>query len=125
MNELTRRMVFNVLASNQDDHGKNHAFQLDEDTGQWSLTPAYDLTYSEGYLQRGTQVAGEVWPKLATMEALCLSAGVKKGDFHSAVDSVRRALSQWPKWADQAGISKSRREEIANRLVRIQSEVFG
>ncbi|MFM9091089.1 MAG: type II toxin-antitoxin system HipA family toxin, partial [Verrucomicrobiota bacterium] len=41
--EATRRMIFNVRASNQDDHGKNHAFIVDERL-QWRLSPAYDVT---------------------------------------------------------------------------------
>ncbi len=123
LEELTRRMLFNVLASNHDDHGKNHAFQLDEETGRWSLTPAYDLTYSEGYLQRGTQVAGEIWPKLSTIEALCLSAGLKKDAFSSIVSAVRTALQRWPDWAGQAELSTARREEIAQRFRRIDAEV--
>jgi len=123
--ELTRRMVFNVLASNHDDHGKNHAFMLDETSGQWSFTPAFDLTYGESYLQRGTQVAGEVWPKLATMEALCLGAGIKKDVFQGAVDSVRNALNQWPALAEASGVSKAKREEITARFQRIEKEVCG
>lgn len=42
-----RRCVFNVVFHNRDDHPKNHAFLLDRD-GQWHLSPAYDLTYSNG-----------------------------------------------------------------------------
>jgi serine/threonine-protein kinase HipA len=42
-----RRMVFNVLAVNQDDHVKNLSFHMDTD-GTWSLTPAYDLTFAKG-----------------------------------------------------------------------------
>jgi serine/threonine-protein kinase HipA len=42
-----RRMVFNILAVNQDDHVKNLSFHLDAD-GTWSLTPAYDLTFAKG-----------------------------------------------------------------------------
>lgn len=123
LEELARRMIFNVLASNHDDHGKNHAFMLDESSGQWTCTPAFDLTYGEGYLQRGTQVAGEVWPKLATMEALCLGAGLKKDVFHGAVDAVRDALKQWPALAEAHDVSKARRKEITARLRRIEKEV--
>lgn len=50
--ELFRRMVFNILANNTDDHNKNFSFLMDE-RGQWSLSPAYDLTYifnTGGYL---------------------------------------------------------------------------
>jgi len=121
--ELTRRMIFNVLASNHDDHGKNHAFQLDEATGEWSLTPAYDLTYGEGYLQRGTQVAGEVWPKLATMETLCQGAGIRKDTFRSLVDEVRKALRKWGSFADGCELPPIVRKEISTRFQRIDKAV--
>lgn len=42
--EVFRRMVFNILANNTDDHNKNFSFMMDE-TGRWSLSPAYDMTY--------------------------------------------------------------------------------
>lgn len=124
LEELTRRMLFNVLASNQDDHGKNHAFKLDEKTGRWSLTPAFDLTYSEEYLQRGTQIDGEVWPKLAVMEALCAAAGVTASTFQEAVASILEALHQWKTWAEEAGVSNARTSEIATRFERMQKAVI-
>ncbi|MCK5688481.1 type II toxin-antitoxin system HipA family toxin, partial [Myxococcota bacterium] len=43
--EMFRRMVFNIIARNQDDHVKNIAFLMDK-SGQWSLAPAFDMTYS-------------------------------------------------------------------------------
>ena len=43
--EEFRRMVFNIVARNQDDHVKNIAFLMDKQ-GQWSLAPAFDMTYS-------------------------------------------------------------------------------
>jgi len=45
--ELYRRMVFNIVARNQDDHAKNFAFLMNEQ-GIWSLSPAYDITYAYG-----------------------------------------------------------------------------
>ncbi|MCB0402455.1 MAG: type II toxin-antitoxin system HipA family toxin [Flavobacteriales bacterium] len=42
--QLYRQMVFNVVASNRDDHTKNFSFLMDEQ-GSWSLSPAYDLTF--------------------------------------------------------------------------------
>lgn len=125
LEEVARRMIFNILASNHDDHGKNHAFQLDEETGAWSLTPAYDLTYGEGYLQRGMQVAGEVWPRLGTIEALCRDGGVGKDAFHAIFDEVQTALKRWPEWAGESDLSKGRREEMAGRFQRITKEVCG
>jgi serine/threonine-protein kinase HipA len=45
MEEIFRRMVFNVLAHNCDDHTKNFSFMMDRE-GNWSLSPAFDLCYS-------------------------------------------------------------------------------
>ena len=42
--EVFRRMVFNILANNTDDHNKNFSFLMDEN-GHWQLSPAYDMTY--------------------------------------------------------------------------------
>ena len=45
--QMFRRMVFNVLAINRDDHTKQHALLLDRH-GAWRLSPAYDLTFASG-----------------------------------------------------------------------------
>ena len=45
MEQMYRRMVFNVVARNHDDHTKNHSFIMSK-SGHWSLAPAYDLCYS-------------------------------------------------------------------------------
>jgi len=122
--ELARRMVFNVLTSNHDDHGKNHAFMLDEKNGEWAMTPAYDLTYSSGIIQRGTQIAGEVWPKLTTMDRLCRNASLTKEEFDAALDAVRSSVSRWAHWADESGLPGAKADEIRTRFDRIQGEVF-
>lgn len=46
MEELYRRMCFNVFAHNRDDHSKNFSYLYDEQEAHWKLAPAYDLTYS-------------------------------------------------------------------------------
>jgi serine/threonine-protein kinase HipA len=45
MEELYRRMLFNVMARNQDDHTKNISFLMNSD-GKWSLSPDYDVTFA-------------------------------------------------------------------------------
>lgn len=46
INQLFKRMVFNLVFANTDDHLKNHSFALDENTNTWHLAPAYDLTFA-------------------------------------------------------------------------------
>lgn len=48
--EMFRRMVFNALSFNVDDHAKNFEFMMDH-TGKWRLAPAYDVTYSKGVVK--------------------------------------------------------------------------
>ncbi|MDQ1340862.1 MAG: serine/threonine-protein kinase HipA [Campylobacterota bacterium] len=50
INQLYKRMIFNVLCLNFDDHAKNFEFMMDR-RGEWSLAPAYDVTYSKGALK--------------------------------------------------------------------------
>ncbi|KIM06130.1 MAG: hypothetical protein KN64_01175 [Sulfurovum sp. AS07-7] len=47
VNEQFKRMIFNLVGRNQDDHAKNFAFTMDKD-GTWKMSPAYDITYSNG-----------------------------------------------------------------------------
>ena len=49
MEQMYRRMCFNVFAHNRDDHSKNFSYLYDEAKGMWRLSPAYDLTYSNTY----------------------------------------------------------------------------
>jgi serine/threonine-protein kinase HipA len=44
--EIFRRMIFNIVFANHDDHFKNHSFVYDASNDRWHLSPAYDLTYS-------------------------------------------------------------------------------
>lgn len=124
LRELARRMVFNVLASNHDDHGKNHAFLYDEDRREWTLTPAYDMTYGPGVLERGMLIVGEVWPEAKTMEDLCLQAGLRLDEARAIFEQVKAAMDQWPDLAQQAGISAGLIREISDRHLRIRSRVW-
>jgi serine/threonine-protein kinase HipA len=57
--ELFKRMVLNILAFNFDDHVKNFAYLMDR-KGKWSLSPAYDITYSKGAMKsHTTTIAGK------------------------------------------------------------------
>jgi len=55
--ELFKRMILNILAFNFDDHAKNFAYLMDRN-GKWSLSPAYDITYSKGVMKSHTTTVG-------------------------------------------------------------------
>jgi len=116
-----RRMVFNVAARNQDDHVKNIAFLMDQQ-GEWSLAPAFDLTYAynpDGRWTRQHQMTingkqnGFVLDDFRTCAA---TAGLKRGRAEAILDEVREAAGRWPDYAEQAGVRPSQRDAIGSTL---------
>lgn len=108
-----RRMVFNVLASNRDDHTRQHSYLMDQ-AGQWRLSPAYDLTYSAGpggehYLD----VEGEgKSPTRDHVRALGRRHSLPDRLIDAVIDEVGAAVASWPRFADEAGVSKPSHAEI-------------
>jgi len=123
LREVTRRMIFNVLSSNHDDHGKNHAFAYDEESRGWALTPAYDMTYAEGILERGTSIMGEVWPSVKTMMSLSEQVGISNDEFMEIFEKVKQALDQWPDIAAHEKIPSGIIKEIRDRHLTIQKRI--
>jgi serine/threonine-protein kinase HipA len=108
-----RRMVFNVLAHNRDDHTRNHAFTLD-DEGQWRLAPAYDLTHASGPGgEHSMSVGGDGRSPDVDAFARCADkAGLEPGIVAESVEVVRAALADFDELADQAGITAGTRRRI-------------
>lgn len=119
-----RRMVFNVLSHNRDDHTRQHAFLMDE-AGDWRLAPAYDLTYAAGpggehYLD----VEGEGRrPTRGHVESLAERHGLSNKQIDAAIDDVRSAISDWDAIAKAAGVSAASRKLVAEAHARV-SETF-
>ncbi|HTY86636.1 MAG TPA: HipA domain-containing protein [Candidatus Acidoferrum sp.] len=119
--EQFRRMAFNVMARNQDDHVKNIAFLMDK-TGRWSLAPAFDLTYS--YNPAGIWTATHQMTMngkrddftLADFRACAKSALMKRGRAERILQVVRQAVAQWPEFADQAQVPNPWRKQIQQNL---------
>lgn len=124
LEEIARRMVFNVLASNTDDHGKNHAFIYDEKVKLWSMTQAYDLVYNPTMIERGMAIAGEVWPAMTTMAALSVDAGLSHASFLRIFDQVSEAVADWPRHAEAAGVSGACIAEVVERMGKIRLSAF-
>jgi serine/threonine-protein kinase HipA len=121
--EQYRRMVFNVVARNQDDHVKNVAFLMDRD-GSWSLSPAFDLMYA--YNPTGTYTAEHQMAvngkrddfTLADFDAVAQTASMSRSRAREIVEEVRQAVAEWPAHAGDAGVDgeRSRRIGAAHRL---------
>ena len=118
-----RRMVFNVVARNQDDHVKNIAFLMGP-SGEWMLSPAFDVTFAwepgnrwldshqmtvngkrDGFTVQDLREVGAV-------------AGMKRGRAETILGEVRDAVARWPDFAGEAKVDEDAAERMgaAHRL---------
>ena len=114
-----RRMVFNIVARNQDDHVKNIAFLMNKQ-GEWRLSPAFDMTYS--YNPNGDWTASHQMTMngkrdgfvRADFVACAKTAHMKRGLEASIIEDVQTAVKRWPEFAAAAGIPDDRTTQIRN-----------
>jgi serine/threonine-protein kinase HipA len=121
VDDMFRRMVFNVLAHNRDDHANQHAFLMDE-RGQWTLAPAFDLTYSTG-LGSGEHymdVMGHGGDDIArsSFEKAAKAQSIKPSQADAIVDEVSTAVHDFARFASTYEIKKSTLREIDRELKR-------
>ena len=114
--ELFRRMVFNVMASNFDDHSKNFSFLMDRE-GKWRLSPAYDLTYASGpnsnYINNHQCLVNGKSEGITLEDLLQVGndAMLNKRKMESIIAGVRSAVRQWPSFASISEIPSSKAQE--------------
>jgi len=118
-----RRMAFNVVARNQDDHVKNIAFLMNR-AGEWSLSPAFDLVYA--YNPSGGWTAQHQMSINSKRDGFTLEdlrrvsdvASMKRGRAEEILAEVTDAVRSWPGLAAEAGIDESRIDQVekAHRL---------
>ena len=119
--QLFRRMCFNVLAWNCDDHVKNVAFLMDR-AGVWSLAPAFDVTYAwnpEGAWTGAHQMSVNGKRRDIGDEdllAAARAAGLKPRRAREALDRVRAAVARWPDFANEANVRDDFAEDIRRQL---------
>ncbi len=96
LENMFRRMCFNVFAHNRDDHAKNFSFLYNEGLNGWRLSPAYDLTYSNTYFgEHTTSVDGNgVNPGEKEIINVGLKAGMKKKNSIFIMEQVRECVSK-------------------------------
>ena len=112
-----RRMVFNIVARNQDDHVKNIAFLMNRQ-GEWSLAPAFDVTYS--FNPTGLWTATHQMTLNGKRDgfvqedfAACAKAAVmKRGRAATIIEEVRAAVQCWPDFAAEARLADDWRDKI-------------
>ena len=118
--KMFRLAVFNVMAHNRDDHAKNFSFLMNE-FGEWKLSPAYDLTYSNGPGgEQSTMVMGE--GRNITIEHLVklgLEAKISKELIDQIIEKTAESLSKWIRLSKDYGVSKSNIELINRALIKL------
>ena len=121
--QLFRRMVFNEYAKNFDDHTKNIAFLMNK-KGVWSLSPAFDMTFS--YRKDSIWVSAHQMLINGKSEGITKgdimsvaeNAGIKKSDAMICEEQVSNAVSKWHCFAEDSGLSKRKAEMIQKHLKR-------
>jgi serine/threonine-protein kinase HipA len=113
-----RRMVFNVLAHNRDDHVRQHAYLMDV-KGNWRLAPAFDLTFSYGPGgEHYMAVMGEGRDiSRAHVEALGVRHGITVKRIGAIIEDVRVAVASWAQCARASGVEVSA-SEIGAMLIK-------
>ncbi|MGD8618995.1 MAG: HipA domain-containing protein [Gammaproteobacteria bacterium] len=119
--EQFRRMVFNIVARNQDDHVKNIAFLMDK-SGEWSLSPAFDMTYS--FNPSGAWTASHQMTlngkredfSMDDFNACARAASMKRGRAAAIIEEVQDVVSRWRDYAETAGVPDAWREKIQGTL---------
>ncbi|MCZ2203688.1 type II toxin-antitoxin system HipA family toxin [Bartonella sp. A05] len=115
--KMYRLAVFNVFAHNRDDHAKNFSYLMDR-TGEWKLSPAYDLTFSSGFNgEQSTVVMGEgKHPGRDELIKLGLKATLPKTTIDAIIEQTRDSLSKWPRLAKEYGVTSSNIHFIASKI---------
>lgn len=116
LDQAYRRMAFNVMARNLDDHTKNHSFRLRQG-GSWALSPAYDLTYAHDPNGR--------WNHQHFLSVNGKHDGIRREDLlveaerfsvarpRIVLDQVRDSVERWSEFAAVAGVPEAGIEAIA------------
>jgi serine/threonine-protein kinase HipA len=113
--QLFKRMVFNLVARNQDDHPKNIAFLMDK-SGTWKLSPAFDMTYAHNpsgdwthkhQMTVNGKREGFVYDDLI---AVADEMNIKKGS--QIIDQIVEVVSRWREFAKAVGVEINQIEAI-------------
>jgi serine/threonine-protein kinase HipA len=117
LEEQFRRMVFNIVARNQDDHVKNIAFLMNQEA-QWSLAPAFDVTYSYNPTGAWTETHQMTLNgkrdgfTMTDFRAAANSTNMKRGRAEAIVEEVSAIVKKWPQFANEAKLPEGIRDKI-------------
>ncbi len=122
--EMFRRMVFNVIARNCDDHTKNFSFLMKQD-GKWELAPAYDVCHayrpgSEWVSQHALSINGKR-RDITKSDLLVIGESIRSKKASEIIDQINYTVNQWGVFANETGVTPKLRDEIARTLLNLKS----
>ena len=120
--QLFRRMVFNVMARNCDDHAKNFSFMMDKQ-GEWKLAPAFDVCHAYR--------PGSIWVSRQSLSVngkrenftrddllnVAMQMNIKRGA--QIISEIQQTVNKWPQYADQTGVKDELKMEIKGTLLNL------
>jgi len=120
--QLFRRMVFNVLAKNCDDHTKNFAFMMNQQ-GEWNLAPAYDVCHayrpgSDWVSQHALSVNGKR-KDISKEDFITVAKTMNIKNANEIIEEVANACAKWLEFAQEANVSSELTNSIASTFVKI------
>lgn len=119
MEQMYRRMVFNVIARNHDDHTKNHSFIMDK-SGQWKLAPAYDLCYSYSpsgkWTNQHQMSLNNKRDNFANEDLLSVAKKMDIRNGNEIIQEVVEVVSKWDAYAKDAGVKNNHIKQISATL---------
>ena len=112
-----KRMVFNIVGRNQDDHVKNISFLLDSATGDWRLAPAYDLTFAAGagYTMQHQMTMNGKSDEFTREDIVALGKQFDIKRPSEVLDNVVSVFSGWGAMAKEYGVTKEQVTEITKK----------
>ena len=117
--KVLRLAAFNIYSHNRDDHSKNFSWLMN-DSGIWSLAPAYDLTYSSTEIdEHSTRVAGEgANPGRVNIMTLAEEFSISKPS--EIIEEVQESISHWPVIAKECGVSSDSIKRIQKKFEQLR-----
>jgi serine/threonine-protein kinase HipA len=120
MEQMFRRMVFNVVSQNCDDHTKNFSFRLKKE-GKWELSPAYDICYAYSpdnrwISQHALSMNGKR-KDITKEDLLAVEKTIKSKKAISIINEISENVSLWKKFADEVNVFPEIRDRIDKTLI--------
>lgn len=121
--QMFRRMVFNVIARNCDDHTKNFAFRLKQN-GKWELSPAYDVCHayrpgSEWVSQHALSINNKR-NNITKEDLMVIGESIKCKKAAIIIDEINDVIQQWPKFAKEVNVASDLTEAIYKTLLNLE-----